>query len=454
MMSESASISSTDRKQRSINDYFVDEPEAEQHQHEDDGSVGSSVAANTLTSIKDGFAHTTSHYKILLFGQFISLTMASLWATQSTLFLRCTLSAPSFSNIWVYVILSANVIPLYREGQRIKADNALPDPPFWILRGTLPLRLSPWVYLATAFVAVEANYIMMLALRYTTLTSVALFDALAIPSAMVMSAAVLRRKYRFAHLLGASICLMGMAINVVTDYVSSSIAHNAAAAGVEIKDISAEAPHVRGDGSVHYPHKLLGDLLAICGGILYGINDVIAEICVCQYGGVHEYLAILALWGIVLTVIQSAILEREAVVAFFHDGACSVQVSLSLLAAYVICQVIRKTALCHFLLVSEAALLNLSMLTSDLYTAIFSIVIQEIMPRHFFYLGLVMVVSGIFIYEMTPSPVATEHGQSQLADARIKNPIVRSGLQPQTNIAAVEFVDGGQELSELRQRNV
>jgi solute carrier family 35 protein F1/2 len=414
------SISSMDRKQqRSINDYFVDEPDTEQPQQErDDGSMGTFLAANTLTSItKDGIMAQqqtkTSHYKVLLFGQFISLTMASLWATQSTLFLRCSLSAPSFSNIWVYAILSTNAIPLYRQGQRIKADNTLPDPPYWILRRTLPLHLSPWVYFFTAFVAVEANYIMMLALRYTTLTSVALFDALAIPSAMVMSAAILNRKYRLAHLLGASMCLLGMAINVVTDYVSSSMAHHAMAAGVEIKDTTTtttfaqQQQHGRGDGSMHYPHKILGDALAICGGTLYGINDVIAEICVRQYGGVHEYLTMLALWGMVITIIQSAILEREAVAAFFHDGGCSVQASLSLLAAYVICQAIRKTSLCHFLLVSEAALLNLSMLTSDLYTAIFSIVIQEIMPRQFFYLGLVMVVSGIFIYEMTPSPATT-----------------------------------------------
>lgn len=450
-MPDSTNVTSIDRKKRheaSFNDYFVDEPINPTEINDDERSTGSSVAANTLSSIKEGILNTSSHSKILLFGQFISIVMASLWATQSTLFLLCSLSAPSFSNFWVYLILSVNVIPLYRQGQRIRADNTLPDPPYWILRGTLPLHLSPWRYLCVAFIGVEANYLMMLALRYTTLTSVALFDALAIPSAMVVSAALLKRKYRFAHLLGASICLLGMTINVITDFVSSTMAHNSSAETITMKTITDD--HSRDDGSGHYPNKILGDALAVAGGILYGLNDVLAEICVRNYGGVHEYLAILSLWGMVVTATQAIILEREAMVAFFHTGSCTVHVSILLLCAYAFCQVIRKTALAHFLLISEAALLNLSMLTSDLYTAIFSIFAQDILPRPFFFAGLSMVVSGIFMYEMAPSPV----GDQEQTHTNARIPKLTNNLPQHTNIAAIEFVDGDHEMRDLRQRNV
>ena len=133
---------------------------------------------------------------------------------------------------------------------------------------------------------------------------------------------------------------------------------------------------------------------------MYGVNDVLAEICVKHHGGVNEYLGMLAIWGILISGIQAAIFERQAIVGFFHDGACARYISLLLLAAYVACQVIRKSALARFLLISEAALLNLSMLTSDVYTTIFSIIAQNILPRSYFFVGLALVVSGIFVYEM------------------------------------------------------
>ena len=334
------------------------------------------------------------HLKILLFGQFISLIMATLWSTQSTLFLQCSLSVPSFSNFWVYILLSFHAIPLYLEGRKIKTESALTKPPFWFLGGKFPLRLSPWKYLGIAFIGVQANYFMMLALKYTTLTSVALFDAFAIPSTMVLSAAILNRKYRCAHLLGAIICLFGMIVNVITDYWAD-----------KNKDTEVPNAHGRDDGSEHYPNKLLGDGFAILGGILYGINDVFAERCVRHFGGVNEYLFMMAFWGVMLTATQAAILERKAINAFFHDGACAFRVSFMLLVTFVLCQLVRKMALCRFLLISEATLLNLSMLTSDLYTTIFSVLAQNILPRDFFFVGLALVLSGIFVYEVAPSPV-------------------------------------------------
>jgi len=334
--------------------------------------------------------------KIVLFGQFISLTMATLWSSQSTLYLNCSLSVPAFSNTWVFLFLALNFIPLYREGRRIKKDPDLAQPPHWFIGGKFPLRLQAWKYLGIAFIGVEANYFMMLALKYTTLTSVALFDAVSIPSAMIFSAIMLKRKYGCLHMFGACICLFGLTVNVITDYESD-----------KTPDVSVN-DKVRDDGSDHYPDKLLGDLFAILGGALYGINDVFAERCVREYGGVYEYLSMISFWGFLISGIQALVLERQAIYAFFHDGACAFKFSIMLLIIYVICQVIRKVALSRFLLISEAAFLNLSMLTSDLYTTIFSVVAQNIFPRNFFFVGLSMVLIGIFVYEMAPSP-ETDH---------------------------------------------
>jgi drug/metabolite transporter (DMT)-like permease len=359
------------------------------------------VSDNDPSSTPVKKSNLRAHLHILLFGQCISIVMATLWSTQSTLFLRCSLSVPSFSNSWVFLILSWNLIPLYREGKRIKADSGLGQPPYWLLGGTFPLRLSPWKYLGISLIGVQANYFMMLALKYTTLTSVALFDAFAIPSAMTLSYLTLGRRYRWLHMIGATICLFGMTVNVITDYKSDE------------NKVSAVGK-TRTDGSEHYPDKVLGDALAIIGGILYGINDVFAERCVREWGGVHEYLGVMGLYGYFLSSIQALILERKAIQAFFHGGSCEFKVSLLLLVTYVCCQVVRKEALSRFLLISEAAFLNLSMLTSDLYTTIFSIFAQNILPRNFYFVGLTMVLSGIFVYELAPSPVVPHVADDKL----------------------------------------
>ena len=339
----------------------------------------------------------SSHLKIVLFGQFISVTMATLWSTQSTLYLHCSLSIPAFSNLWVYLILAFFSMPLYLRGRRIRKDPTIEDPPFWFL-GKFPLRLASWKYFGIAMFGVQANYFMMLALKYTTLTSVSLFDAVAIPSAMILSSFVFHRKYRCAHILGASLCLLGMTVNVVTDWEADK--------KEETDPTSTTATTGRDDGSEEYPDKLIGDAFAILGGFLYGVNDVFAEQCVREYGGVTEYLAMMGFFGIFISGIQAAILERQKIATFFSGGTCAFYVGLSLLITYVMCQVIRKMSMSVFLLMSEAAFLNLSMLTADLHTTIFSIVAQNIFPRNFFFVGLSMVLTGITIYELAPSPVS------------------------------------------------
>ena len=63
-----------------------------------------------------------------------------------------------------------------------------------------------------------------------------------------------------------------------------------------------------------YPHRIRGDLLAIAGGLLYGINDVVCEICVRTHGHASEFLGMVGLCAGVIAIIQAAIVEREAVV--------------------------------------------------------------------------------------------------------------------------------------------
>lgn len=255
--------------------------------------------------------------------------------------------------------------------------------------GLLPLHRPLWWYFVLAFFDVEANAITMFAFRYTTLTGVTLFDALAIPSAMILSRYWLQRKYRLTHCLGAIVCMTGVVVNVLQDYKND----------VQESDNEVEA---RG-----YPHKLWGDLCAISGGLLYGLNDVLTEMTVRHNDGTTEYLAMVGFFGFVISLIQSLLLEWDDISQFFDEGSatCSMRIRWLLLLSFVSVTIASYIGASRFLTISEAAFFNLSLLTGDLWSVVFSVVVERIVPSPLFFVALLLVLSGVILYEMPPSPV-------------------------------------------------
>lgn len=353
----------------------------------------------------EGLLCTSTGWKVLFFGQALSFLLASGGAAQATLHLQCNLSAPTFTSSIIYLLLSLNLIPLCRQGRRklllpsscdddeCEGDGVVmqhhddSSPRYWFCR-VLPLEASPWAYLGIAFLDVEANYMTVLAYRYTTITSITLFDALAIPSAMILSWIFLGRRYTSIHYCGVIVCMSGVVYNVLADYETN------------LNSTS---------GSKEYPNKVLGDVLAISGGIVYGANDTLAETAVRRFGGPTEFLGMLGLFGLIISIIQAVILERSEIVEFFQGGnACSVPTGLGLLLAYVFTNTLSYVGASRFLLLSEATFLNLSFLTGDFWSLFFSIVAERIVPSPLFFVALTLTISGVLIYELGPSPIVGE----------------------------------------------
>lgn len=379
---------------------------------DDDGaSMVSSIASIAVYSMRGSLSYTLEHWKIIAFGQALSLVLACNGASQATLHFECSLSAPAFTMALYYFVLSLFLIPLYMKGCSLRAtttyriaDAAMsaegpPEhqhtftAPYWFL-GRIPLYAPAWVYLGIAFLDFEANYFTVLAFRYTTLTSVTLFDALAVPSSMVFSALFLQRKFTSMHLVGVGSCMLGILYNVLADY------------------------ELQGDDQ-DFPNRLLGDILAITGGIMFGLTDVLAEKSVCHFGGPAEFLGMLGFFATLISIIHAAIFERAEIAEFFQgfeNGTgdnCSVGAGILLTLAFVAGSSLSYIGSSHFLVVSEATLLNLSYLTGDAWAVLFSIVAEGIVPSALFWVALVMTVSGVIIYEMGPTSFAGDLGHDQ-----------------------------------------
>lgn len=422
----------------------------------------SSSSSRLRQCLDQAVYHLRHNWKILLLGQCLSLLLASAGATQATLHLDCGLSAPTFTMTLIYGGLSLNVFVLmgrhWRSKQRMDddgdgrirrqqatrltndltldfsvaddmedhAEGSLPEGyksaslpaavmthrSSLVFGGMFPqLHSSLWWYFLIAFLDVQANAITVLAFRYTTLTSVTLFDALAIPSSMIISKCWLQRKYRCSHLLGVMVCMAGVVANVLTDYQSD----------VEGDESPAEQKE--------YPHKLRGDLAAIVGGLLYGLNDVFTEVTVSATGDTTEYLAMMGLFAFLISLVQSLLLEWDDILEFFgadgtHSSTCSLQKGWWLFFTFVGVNILSYAGASRFLVYSEAAFFNLSLLTGDLWSVIFSIVAERIVPRPLFFAALAFVLSGVVIYEMAPSPASDKSTNATVNDGDVNDGIM------------------------------
>ena len=409
-------------------------------------------------------------YRPLLMAQSLSFLLAASGAANASLHFECNLSAPTMQAGLVYFALMFHLFAIpsipfsshnhnqhphqyehqHENQQELEQENeqghsniitstvdlnasmtltgqaqqdndhhsySHPRPPVYInvlFCRRIPIYTSIKVYILMAILDVEANYLTYLAFRYTTLTSVSLLDALAIPSAMVCSKLILKRIYSGAHYVGALVCIIGITVNVLGDAKDDENGHDGDN-NYNLDDIMSQDQDQQNYGK--YPHKVSGDIAAIAGALLYGLNDVLTERIVKKQHDVKEYLGMVGLFGSMLCFVQALIFERKNVLQFFHIDApsqqsqqspqCSVTQGWTLLSACVVLGVVSYAGMSRFLIASEAALLNLSLLTGDLWAALFSLEAEQIMPSSHFWVSLIMIVVGVFVYEMASSPFAS-----------------------------------------------
>ncbi|CAJ1949251.1 unnamed protein product [Cylindrotheca closterium] len=365
-------------------------------------------------------------WKALALGQLISFSGASAGAALATLNLDCHLNAPSFVVSLYYFILSWYVLLLWKRRRHLhhqpldteesspdltssfndEVDSTMPyndvierkessstteDAPLsHSFFGLFPMHKPMWQYCMLAFFDLEANVLIASAFQYTTLTSITLFDNLAIPTAMLLSRCLFSRKYTWIHFGGVLICMVGVVLNMWKDYDDD-------------QNIEEEE---------EYPHKLRGDLCAIAGGIMYGVINVMVEITIRGSNDSAEYLGNMGFFGFILATIQAWIVHPDEILAFFGrdmelDGGiatCHTE-RWWILAAYVGCTAFAYVLGSHLFQISEATFFALSLLTGDLWSVIFSVFFEHIIPHPLFFLALVFVLSGMIVYEMAPSPV-------------------------------------------------
>jgi len=458
-------------------DMSIDSQLSSQRQHQQSKKQG--IAVSLLNKCAEGCQRFLAHWRILLLGQLLSLLLACSSALSASMHFECNISSPTFQTALVFSLMSFHALALVKKkvvateqtslvdisvaegmaaggasnlslGDSISMDSmdaevnhrqrqhgtftnsnsnttsstspssaseiSLTPKSHSMCCGVLSLNLPWWSYAAFAFIGVEASYFTFLAYRYTTLPSAALLDNTNILAAMIGSRLILKRRYSATHVLGALICCIGVVFNLFSDFEKAQV-------DVTTVDDFAEQTEVE-----EYPMRMLGDILAIIGGLLVGFSDVLIELFVKDFVSIHEFLGCVGIWGTLIAAVQAMIMERSQIVKIFSVGegnamttkeiyeayaddpfnaprSCSREMAMSLVFGYAVSTYLFNYSMSRFLSVSESALMTLSLLTADLYSVIFTVVAEHIPPTGMFYLAFVLVVVGVIVYEIAPSPL-------------------------------------------------
>ncbi|XP_028108323.1 solute carrier family 35 member F1-like isoform X2 [Camellia sinensis] len=203
--------------------------------------------------------------------------------------------------------------------------------------------LVPWYwYVILGFVDVQGNYLVNKAYQYSSITSVTLLDCWTVAWVIVLTWFFLGTRYSLWQFFGAALCVVGLGLVLVSD------------AGV-------------GGGGGSKP--LLGDVLVIAGTLFFAMSNVGEEFCVKKKDRI-EVVAMLGLFGTLVSVCQIAILERESLESVTWSAE----------------------------IMSGATMFNLSILTSDMWAVVIRIFFYHQQVDWLYYLSFAIVVVGLIIY--------------------------------------------------------
>jgi len=245
----------------------------------------------------------------------------------------------------------------------------------WTLRnaGGEGLGAPVWHYVLWALCDVEANFLVVWAYQYTSIASVMLLDCFAIPCTMLLSRTFLGAQYTLVHLIACCICIAGLLLTVESDLSSGRAS------------VSPSGP------------AWLGDVLVLCGAMLYGVSNV-AQARLVEGGRKRcEALGMLGLWGTLISCLQVAILEREKLVHTLWTAEKLIYLfgfQLCLFGVYVLTSA--------FLSFADATLFNLSLLTSDFYGVFFSWRVQHKHLTFVYVVAFITTISGLVVYHVQP----------------------------------------------------
>ncbi|KAM9941762.1 hypothetical protein ACTFIT_005126 [Dictyostelium discoideum] len=309
----------------------------------------------------------------LALGQLLSVMIAGTGIFSQLLVEKYGVNIPTTQSLLNYILLCVYLLVLVKRGV------------LWETIKTKSIYFAP-----LALVDLEANYIVVKAYQYTTITSVMLLDCFTIPCVVVLSRIFLKTRFTFVHIIAVLIALAGMAILVVSDIIEGESANG---------------------GS----NPLLGDFLCLASSVCYAISNVGQEATVKKYDRV-TYLAMIGLYGSIFCGIQIAILERNELATMAWSGGV-----VGYIVGFALCLFIMYSFTPTMMEIAGATVMNLSLLTSDMFGIIVAIFVFDRDLSWLYFLSFFVIVSALVIYNLSAPHVKSSEVQNLINNDNSNN---------------------------------
>ncbi|XP_021236087.1 solute carrier family 35 member F2 isoform X2 [Numida meleagris] len=337
--------------------------------------------------------------KTILLGQILSLFICGTAVTSQYLAEQYQVNTPMFQSFINYslLLLVYTTMLAFRTG----GDSLLQI-----------LKQRWWKYIFLGLADVEANYMIVKAYQYTTLTSVQLLDCFGIPVLMALSWFILRARYRLIHFIAVAVCLLGVGTMVGADIL---------------------AGRQDSEGS----DVVIGDVLVLLGASLYAISNMSEEYIVKNLSRV-EFLGMVGLFGTIISGLQLAIVEHRDIMKIQWNWKIAL-----LFIVFALCMFGLYSFMPVVIKVTSATSVNLGILTADLYSLFFGLFLFYYKFSGLYILSFVIIMVGFILYCSTPTHTAEPTTVPQPCSAGLDNAALKLDENDSaTPAVTVQFMSG------------
>jgi len=243
------------------------------------------------------------------------------------------------------------------------------------------------------------------------LTSVTLLDCFSIPASVLFSIILLGSRYRPGHFIGAGICVLGLSFLIITEYTSNS----GGGSGTNRNTITSGGEVSPSSSNIIWA-PLLGDVCVLLGASLYAICNVLTEKLLGSDVSTNQLLTLQGAFGFIISLVQAGIQylphllllantpgdnSGDETSSLSSSSSSSLGIVLGAWAGFIASMTSFYSLMPLQLTWGGAALLNLSLLTSDVWTGLARFFFFDGFQGHaalYFIISLVAVSAGIGIY--------------------------------------------------------
>lgn len=287
-------------------------------------------------------------FLILFLGQIVSFNLA-ITSFTSSLLSNLGVNTPLSQSFFTYLSLALVYTPI-------------------LISRRQKLQVSWYWYALVGLFDVGANYLVIKAYQYSSITSVTLLDCWTIPWVMILTWIFIGTRYSVGQFIGVAVSIGGLFLVVLSDAKDS--------------DAGGKNP-------------ILGDILVIVGTVGYAISNVGEEFCVKKRDRV-EFISMLALFSLVVSATQISIFERKHLEAVKWTPEVILLFSAFTLSTFLFYSIVP-----FVMKMSGSALFNLSILTSDMWAVLIRLFFYHQKLNWLYFLAYAVVAIGLIIYSIT-----------------------------------------------------